>query len=113
LAEYAPDGDLATMALHDTFRDRQSKTSPSAIGDALLPELIEDVRHVIGRYPRARIAHLKPDRLPIAVDREAHNTARRRELDRILQKIPEGLLHAIFVGNHQRKARRDVGVERE
>src|ERR1700730_15143652 len=91
LAGLAVDLDRAAMQFDQPLGQRQSEAyavmlSGEAVAD--LPKRRQRYRYLIGRHANAGVLDPKGDALGKGLlDRQAHRTARRRELDRVGQQI--------------------------
>lgn len=85
------------MKINELFGDRQPQTKASMFASAArisLPKPIKDHRQQVRRNALSCITDSYLSPAIISDDRNMHLAARRRELDRIVDEIPQHLLHS-------------------
>ena len=96
----ADGGDPSAVHLRQLLRDGQAETESPVVSrhrGVLLSESIEDMRQELRRYSAARVAY---DDLDVRIDTlqaDLHFAAAIRELDGIVQQIPDDLQQSLTV----------------
>ena len=79
------------MGLDECLRDREPKSHPTLITAPRLPEVIEQSRQIGGGDTWSGISHLEFGRIVVTKDPQCDDTFRRRELQRVAEKVAENL----------------------
>src|SRR6185436_16410811 len=97
----AVDGNRSPVHLDEVPRQREPDAEPAELArraGVRLPEALEDVRQVLGGDADAAVLHADHDRPVVAPRAQRDSAARRRELDRVRQQVPQDLLQPIAIG---------------
>ena len=102
-------GDAAAVHVHDRLHDREPEAAARParlVGPRAAVEALEDVGDLAGVDPDARVAHLEPGAVAMRLHRHHHESAARRELDRVAQQVGHHLADPLRVVAHADRGRR-------